>query len=98
MSDSDSEDEEASQKQLDDQITSEAKAKEEEIKRQKEAALPLSTKIQQTLVDQVNRMHKVVVENANKDAIKGVNDKVKGMFSHAFTKVRLNIMFHERIV
>lgn len=45
MSDSDSEDEEATQKQLDDQITIEAKAKEEEIKRQKDAALPLTVKI-----------------------------------------------------
>lgn len=88
MSDSDDgEDEEEEQKQLDDQITIEAKAKEEEIKRQKEAALPLTVKIQQTLVGKVSRVHKVVVENANKEAIKGVNDKVKGMFTQAFTKV-----------
>lgn len=31
-------------------------------------------------------MHKIVVEKATKENIKGVNDKVKGMFTTAFTK------------
>ena len=87
MSDSEDEDEETTQQQLTEQISSEAKAKEEEIKRQKEAAKPLKTKIQEQLIEKVSMVHKVVVENANKEAIKGVNDKVKGMFTHAFTKV-----------
>ena len=47
MSDSDEEDEEVSQKKLTDQIHTEAIAKEEEIKRQKDAALPLATRVQQ---------------------------------------------------
>jgi len=38
------------------------------------------------LIDSVNKVHKVVVENATKENIKGVNDKVRGMFGQAFTK------------
>ena len=91
MSDS-SEEEDGGEEKLDDQITSEAKAKEVEIKRQKDAAKPMSAKIHQSIVEQVNRVHKVVVENANKEAIKGVNDKVKGMFTQAFTKVSIGLL------
>jgi hypothetical protein len=80
MSDSEEEDEEVAQSQLTEQISTEAKAKEEEIKRQKEAALPITQKISHSLIESVNKVHKAVVEGASKENIKGVNDKVRGMF------------------
>jgi len=51
----------------------------------------MSAKIHQGILEQVNRVHKVVVDNANKEAIKGVNEKVKGMFTQAFTKVIIDL-------
>jgi ornithine carbamoyltransferase len=80
MSDSEEEDEEVAQSQLTEQISTEAKAKEEEIKRQKEAALPITQKISHSLIESVNKVHRAVVEGASKENIKGVNDKVRGMF------------------
>ncbi len=78
---SDDSSEEEGEEKLADQITTEAKAKEEEIKRQKDAQLPIATKIQQQLRERVSQVHKIVVEKATKENIKGVNDKVRGMFT-----------------
>ncbi len=46
----------------------------------------MATKIQQQLMEKVSKVHKIVVENATKENMKGVNDKVKGIFSQAFNK------------
>lgn len=86
MSDSEEEDEEVQQQQLSDQISTEAKAKEEEIKRFKESQLPITQRVQIQLKEGVHKVTKVVTEHATMENIKVVNDKVKGVFGSAFTK------------
>ena len=88
MSDSEEEDEEVQQQQLSDQISTEAKAKEEEIKKFKESQLPIAQRVQIQLKEGVHKVTKAVTEHAPTiENIKVVNDKVKGVFGSAFTKV-----------
>ena len=92
MSDSEEEDEES--ESADKQLVQEARELKQELKRQKQAALPLAQRVQNQVLEKVTLVKQGVTQAVQKasdaeartEAIRGVNTKVRGMLTNAFTK------------